>query len=179
VSDLGTLLRQRPVLGLRTHEGMPTKPDGPALAVRIRLDAEEAMVQISASNPGDDNWKPVGKAHVMMERGPSEPRSAAEVADALARELLSRLVVTRLLAGPKTKGKPTYQITIVNASPLILNGLALAAVDGKSDEPPLVLAGFSLPPMKDLIIMAAGTLAERLALKKGRVGVVAADLSGL
>jgi hypothetical protein len=176
--SLAALLRERTMLGLRTREGIPPKSDGPAVAVRIRLDEGEEMVQISASDPVDNTWKPVGKAHLGLESSADQPRTAAEVADAMAEAVLSRLVTARLTVGPRAKGKPTYRVTIVNASPLILNGLAIARVGGKPEDAPSVLVGISLPPMKDLTVTASGELVERLGLKGG-LRPVAADLSGL
>ncbi len=175
---LATLLREHTVLGLRTHEGMPPKPEGPAVAVRIRVDEGEEMVQIAVTDPLDATWKPVGKAHLGLETAADQPRSAAAVADAMAEAVLSRLVTARLTVGPRTKGKPTYRVTIVNASPLILNGLAVTRTGSESDDAPSVLAGISLSPMKNLTVSVSSELVERLGLKGG-LRLVAADLSGL
>ncbi len=58
-----------------------------------------------------------------------KPKKALEVVGELAQGMLDHLTNARLIAGPKAQGKPTYRIRIDNASPLILNGLALAGPD--------------------------------------------------
>lgn len=76
------------------------------------------------------------------------------------------------------KGKQSYKIRIDNASPLLLNGLAVQGSLGASNDPPKVLAGISIPPRKNLTVPATGEMVEQLGLKKG-IKVIAADLSGL
>ena len=64
----------------------------------------------------------------------------------MAEGILNRLVRTQLVKGPRAKGKPTYQIRIENASPLILNGLAALGTESPKDEVPKVLSGISIAP---------------------------------
>jgi hypothetical protein len=108
----------------------------------------------------------------------SREQEAMRLGDEVAAGLLERLVRLRLSDGPKVKGKPTFRIKIVNDSPLILNGLALAGSQAHADRPPSVLPGLSLPPLKSLTVPATSELVERLNLKDG-VRILAADLSGL
>ena len=61
---------------------------------------------------------------------------------------------------------------------MILNGLALGGSEVSEDNPPSVLAGLSLPPLKSLTVPASAEMVERLHMKDG-VRVLAADLSGL
>jgi hypothetical protein len=92
--------------------------------------------------------------------------------------MLGSVVRVRLTRGPKVKGKDSFRIKIVNDSPLILNGLALGGAKVGVDNPPSVLAGLSLPPLKSLTVPASPEMFERLHLKDG-VRVFAVDLSGL
>jgi len=88
------------------------------------------------------------------------------------------LVRTQLTKGPKSKGKDTFKVRIDNASPLILNGLA---VSGKmQDKTPntAALSGISLAPRRSLTIDATSEVVNRLGLAHG-IRVIAADLSGV
>jgi hypothetical protein len=77
------------------------------------------------------------------------------------------------------KGKQTYKIKIENASPLLLNGLAVKGTLATPDDKLKVLAGdISIAPLKSWTAPATGDTVEELGLKKG-IRVVAADLSGL
>ena len=60
-----------------------------------------------------------------------EKFDADRFADGLAEGVLNRLVRAQVIKGATTreKGKLVYQIRIENASPMILNGLALLGTD--------------------------------------------------
>ncbi|HEV3166503.1 MAG TPA: hypothetical protein VGZ22_20935, partial [Isosphaeraceae bacterium] len=105
---------------------------------------------------------------------------AEEIADATAEGILGRLVRAQLTKGPKVKGKETFKVRIDNASPLILNGLALSGTSVTTDKEAksAALSGLSLPPRRSLTISATGEVVERLGMKTG-IKAVAADLSGL
>ncbi len=75
------------------------------------------------------------------------------------------------------KGKQMYKVRIDNASPLLLNGLAIAGVLG-TETNARVVSGISIPPARSLTVSASGDTVEKLGLKKG-IKVSAADLSGL
>ena len=92
--------------------------------------------------------------------------------------MLDHLTNARLIVGPKVQGKPTYKIRIDNASPLILNGLALAGPEKSANARPSVLSGISLPPHRSMTVSASNEMIERLSLKKG-ARLVAADFSDL
>ena len=48
---MSQLLRGKTVLGLKALVGeVPSRPDGPAVACRVRLSGKEAMVQVSSSD---------------------------------------------------------------------------------------------------------------------------------
>jgi len=179
LAEFGKLLEGNPVLGLTYHSGVPVRPTGPALACRIRLDNHEALVQLSSSSDDATSWVPVGKKFsIPLIDDQSRPKKTSEVVNALAQEILDHLTNARLIAGPKVQGKPTFQIRIDNASPLILNGLALAGVDKKADTPPSVLSGIGLPPHRSMTVPVGTEMIERLSLKKG-ARLVAADFSDL
>ena len=61
LAEFKELLEGNPVLGLTYRSGMPVRPEGPALACRIRLEQDEALVQLSASSDDGNAWVPVGK----------------------------------------------------------------------------------------------------------------------
>ena len=77
------------------------------------------------------------------------------------------------------KGKPFYKVRIDNASPLILNGLAILG-EGKTrvETTPKVLSGISISPRKSMTVPVPGEIVDNYGLRKG-VHVIAADLSGL
>ena len=77
------------------------------------------------------------------------------------------------------KGKQTYKVRIDNASPLILNGLAvLGDATARPTSCPRSSSGISISPRKSMTVPATGEMVEQLGLKKG-IRVIAADLSGL
>ena len=96
----------------------------------------------------------------------------------MAEGVLGRLVRAQLSKGPRVKGKDTYKVRIDNASPLILNGLAVAGTSKKEGELPKVLHGISIPPRKSMTVPASTEVVDQLGLRAG-VRVIAADLSGL
>ncbi len=141
--SLRKVLKDTMLLGLEVESGVPTSPHGPALACRVRLDETTALVQVSISNEQGTNWTPVGKLNLDLTNPDNkEPLKAEEVTDQLAESLLSRLADARLVEGKKVHGKQTYKIKILNASPLILNGLALAGEgDGVREGSPALRPG--------------------------------------
>ena len=175
--DLRKLLEGQTVIGLTAQSGIPVAPKGPSVACRIRLEDEIVHVQVSASDDTAQAWIPVGKFQVELKNEAGVARKPAEVADAFAESLLGRLTAVKLSEGPKQNGKKTYRIRIDNASPLILNGLALAGKDSK-ESPPSALAGFSIPPHKSLTLPATAEMVKRLGLADG-IKLIAADLSSL
>jgi len=179
LAELKALLEGKPVLGLTFRSGVPVRPEGPALACRIRLEQDEALVQLSGSSDDGSTWIPLGKRFgIPMIDDQSQPMKAGEIVDALAQGMLDHLANARLIVGPKVQGKPTYSIRIDNASPLILNGLALAGPEKSASTPPSVLSGISLPPHRSMAVSASSEMIERLNLKKG-ARLVAADFSDL
>src|SRR4029077_191650 len=100
------------------------RPEGPAVACRVRSNASDALVEVDRSYATAARWVALGKISLPVGRTKGKSHTAA-FADALAEGILNRLVRTQLTKGPREKGKLTYQLRIDNASPLILNGLAL------------------------------------------------------
>jgi hypothetical protein len=170
------VLKDKPVLGLWAREGVPAEPAGPAVACKVRVDGEEAIVQVASSNSSAQAWVPFGKFALPVTLKDGEVDSAA-FADELAAGVLNRLVRTQLSRGDRVKGKPTYRVRIDNASPLILNGLAIAGVDAE-DARPKELSGICISPRRSMTVPATEEIVKELGLKKG-VRVTAADLSGL
>jgi hypothetical protein len=195
VDGLRALWAKYPVLGLTAREGIPARPDGPALACRMEVRDSLLDVKLLASHPSGSDWVTRGGFRINLP--PAKPcpedaaaetptlssdqvkeREAIRLGDEVAAGLLERLVRLRLAHGPKVKGKEAFRIKIVNDSPLILNGLALVGLERRGDQPPSVLLGLSLPPLKSFTVPATAELVERLKLNDG-VRVLAADLSGL
>jgi hypothetical protein len=165
------------VLGLRTGMGIPTRPDGPSLSCRVRLQAAEAQVQLSSSYAAAQKWVALAKFTVPLEAGKRSGDPVA-LADEVVEGLLSRVVRAQLVKGPRHKGKLTYQLRIDNGSPLRLNGLAAAGETSKEDEKARVLTGISIPPRRSMTVPASEEVIKALGLKQG-VRIVAIDLSGL
>jgi hypothetical protein len=139
----------------------------------------EALVTVSASDGNGSAWVPMGKFTLPLS-GKISDLKASEVADATAENVLGRLVRAQLTKGPKVKGKDTFKVRIDNASPLILNGLALAGTGTteEKDKKAAGLSGISLAPRRSLTINATSEVVDRLGLKNG-IRLLAADLSGL
>ncbi len=183
-AELRSLLAKYTMLGLKTQEGIPATPDGPALACRLERAGDRLNARVLSSDGQAATWVSVGTfavdvpAAARTEGAKADAPRAPRLADAVADALLSKLVRARLSKGPRVKGKETYRVRVENGSPLILNGLALAGSPFSFKSTPSALAGLSLPPGKALTLPATADMVERLGLKNG-VRVVAADLSGL
>ncbi|MDR3620285.1 MAG: hypothetical protein P4L85_13120, partial [Paludisphaera borealis] len=155
----------------------PAEPEGPAVACRVRLNGEEATVLVSSSNSTGQTWVPFGKFTVPVARKDGKV-DAEKFTDGLAEGVLSRMVRAQLAKGPRVKGKETFKIRIDNASPLILNGLAVLGTGSPADEQSKELSGISIAPRRSLTVPATDEIVKGLGLKKG-VRIIAADLSGL
>jgi hypothetical protein len=179
--EMKKLLDGQNVLGLTVKVGVPARPEGPALACRVALGAkgEDAVISVSASGGGGGTWEPMGKFGLPItgDKDKAASARAAELASSVTEGVLGRLVRVQLTKGPKVKGKETFRIRIDNASPLILNGLALSG-PGTAPDGLTMMAGFSLPPRRSVTVPAGAEAVNRLNLTKG-VRPVAADLSGL
>jgi hypothetical protein len=172
-------LGEKVFLGLRPKVGIPDQPEGPAVACRVRISEAEASVQVARSDGTAEKWVPFGKFSVPVPKvSEKEKFDAAKFGDALAEGVLSRLVRAQLRRGPQVKGKATYQVRIENASPLILNGLAVLGIGTKEGEIPKELLGICISPRRSMTVPATEEVVKSLNLKKG-IRVVAADLSGL
>jgi hypothetical protein len=189
---LRTFWQKYPVLGLRAKETVPERPGGPSLACRLTISDTSVTIRLSASHPSGSDWDPVGEFRVKrgdrVETPAARPkdapaltepeREAVRVGDAIAEGLVRRLVHVKLARGPRVNGKPSYRIKIVNESPLILNGLALGSAEVGPENPPSVLSGMCLPPLKSLTVPASEDVVKRLHLKE-ETRALAADLTGL
>ena len=151
-------------------------------------------MKLTASHPSGTDWILIGKTRIKLADVHAAEASlekdvkltdeqrrelkAVALGDTLAKAMVARLVRTQLSRGPRVKGKETFRLKIINQSPMILNGLALAGSELKSEAPPAILLGMSLPPLKTLTVPATAEVVARLKLKEGSQ-VVAVDLSGL
>jgi len=178
-SEVGKALNGKTLLGLvaRVTE-IPSRPEGPAVACRVKLNAGEALVQVTSSDAAARNWVPFGKFTVPVARN-QEKFDVQRFADGLAEGILSRLVRAQVIKGTaRDKGKLIYQIRIENASPLILEGIAMLGTASKAGEKPEVLQGLSISPRRILTVPMFEDVVKTLGLKKG-IKLVALDLSGL
>ena len=143
------------------------------------MKAGEALVQVLSSDPAAKNWVPCGKFNLPLSHG-QDKFDALRFADGLAEGILNRLVRAQVIKGAtaREKGKLIYQIKIDNASPLILNGLALVGSNSPEDEQSKVLTGISISPRRSMTVPATEEAVKMLGLKKG-IKVTALDLSGL
>jgi hypothetical protein len=187
---LRALWSKHVVLGLSGKEGIPDRPGGPALACRVAVGETSVVIKLSASHPSGSDWVALREFTIkrpkaapdaskdMLTSDPARQRNAAVLGDAVAEKLVEHLVRVQLARGPRIKGKESFRVKILNMSPMILNGLALAGSEVREGNAPSVLAGLSVPPLKSLTVPASSEMVERLRLKDG-VRVLAADLSGL
>jgi hypothetical protein len=174
---LSDLINHKTVLGLQAELGVPARPDGPAVACRVRLSGSSALVLVASSDGAARTWIASGKFTLPITKDQGKFDSV-RFADSLAEGILNRLVRTQLVKGPRDKGKLTYGIRIDNASPLILNGLAVLGTVNKSNETPKPLWGITIPPQKHLTLPATEHVVKALGLRQG-IRVMALDLSGL
>jgi hypothetical protein len=175
---LAEVLKGRTVLGLNAQAGVPAAPEGPALGCQIAVRGGEATVSVAKSDREGRSWERAGKftIPVALKDGKFD---ALKFADAMAEGLIGRLVRAQINKAGRVKGKDVYKVRIDNASPLLLNGLAiLGGAPGKAEETPKVLSGISLSPGKHMEVPATAEVVLGLGLRRG-VRVVAADLSGL
>jgi hypothetical protein len=170
-------LNEKAFLGLKTKLGIPQQPEGPAVACRVKFGEAEATVQVISSDGSATKWVPFGKFSLPL-TGSAEKFEAAKFGEALAEGVLSRLVRAQYMRGPTVKGKPTYQVRIDNASPLVLNGLAVLGTETKTEEQAKELSGICISPRRSMVVPATEEVVKQLGLRKG-IRVVAADLSGL
>jgi len=176
-AELIKLVKGKTVLGLQADLGIPARPEGPALACRLRFNGSDALVQVFSSDAAARNWVPFAKFMLPAMKKTGE-FDAPQFADALAEGVLNRLVRAQLIKGPRDKNKLTYQLRIENLSPMLLNGLALGGPPSKAAEAPKVLSGISIPPRKTMTVPASEEAVKLLGLRQG-VRVLALDLSGL
>jgi hypothetical protein len=169
------------VLGLVAQVGeIPSRPDGrPAVACKVRLSAAEALVQVTTSDAAAARWVNFGKFSVPVTHDKGKV-DVARFADALSEGILNRLVRAQIIKGSATKdkGKLVYQLRIDNASPLVLNGLAIVGTASNEDEKPKVLSMISVSPRKSFAVPTSEDVVRSLGLKKG-IKILALDLSGL
>ncbi len=168
------------MLGLIAQVGeIPSRPDGPAVACRIKLRENDASVQVCSTDASAANWLVFGKFTVPVTREGGKIQ-LARLGDALAEGMISRLVRAQKIEGTSRdkKGKLLYQIRIENASPLILNGIAMVGTSSAENETPNVLTMICIAPRRSLTVPMSEEAVRTLGLKKG-IKVVALDLSGL
>jgi hypothetical protein len=176
-AELIKVMQGKTVLGLRAEFGIPTHPEAPSVGCRIRLSGGDAKVEVVSSDASGRNWVPSGKFTLPLELNPGK-FDATRFADSMAEGLLNRLVRAQLVKGPRQKDRPSYQLRIDNASPLILNGLAALGAQNRDDQAPRVLSGISVPPRRSMTVPASEEIVKALGLRQG-IRIVAIDLSGL
>jgi hypothetical protein len=179
-AEIKKLLKDRTIIGLTPRLGIPARPEGPAVACRIRVDAGETTVQVSSSDATGREWVSSGKFSIPTAKGKGTELDAASTLDAVAEGLVNRLIRVQLVKGKTkdAKGNLVHRIQLENASPLMINGIALVGLKTDETTRPTGLAGLSVPPRRRLSIPASSAVVDRLGLKDG-VRVLAADLSGL
>jgi hypothetical protein len=176
-AEASELLQGKMVLGLLAERTIPPRPQGPAVAFRVRLKGDSALVQVVSSDGAGQKWIPFGKFSVAVKAEEGKV-DVGKFVDSLAEGVLNRLVRMQLAKGPREKGKLTYRLRIDNASPLLLNGVAALGIESAKDELPRVLSGISIPPRRSFTVPASEEVVKKLGLKHG-VRIVALDLSGL
>ena len=158
------------------------RPAGPAVACKVRIAGSEATVGMATSDAAGSAWAPAGKFTLPVTLDDAGKPKLDAFADALAEELLNRLVKVTI-ARPKAAAREaivreTWTIRVENYSPLMLNGIALTGVGAKPSEPAKALLGIALSPRRTMALPSSAEAVERFGLKDG-VKVIALDLSGL
>jgi hypothetical protein len=180
-AEVGKALDGKFILGLvaRVAE-IPARPAGPVLACRIRLKGNSALVQLASSDATARNWVQIGKFTVPVVAEGQKKFNVDKFSDGVAEGCLSRLVRAQVIKGSaaKDKGKTYYQIRIDNASPLVLNGIAMVGTGSSSDEKPKVLDGIAISPRRSFTVPAGEDVVRALGLKRG-IKLMKLDLSGL
>jgi hypothetical protein len=177
-AEVGKAVQGLTLLGLQAQVGeIPPSPEGPAVACRIRLTGTDATVQVASSDATAKSWVAFGKFSLPA-TAVNGKLDNAKFVDGLAEGILNRLVRTQLSRGPREKGKETFKVKIDNASPLILNGIAVLGTENKDDVTPRVLSGIALSPRRTMTVPASEEVVKNMGLKKG-IKLVAIDLSGL
>jgi hypothetical protein len=177
------VLAKQTVLGLAATEGIPARPDGPALAWRGTIADDAINVRVEATDPSGKAWTPMGGFEVKHKPGAAASkeelsRQAIELVDGLAAGVLGRVVRVDLSKPKRVRDRLIYQIQIANDSPLVLGGIAVAGAEDSAKAELKAISGLSLPPHKTLNLPASSELVERLGLKGG-LRVLAVNLSGL
>ena len=177
-AEVRAALRRKMVLGLLAEVGIPARPEGPAVAFRVRMSASEAQVHGDRQRCDRTRLDYVRQVYAASRRGPRK----------IGRRTICRWIGGRhaqslgsgrsWARGSRTRGRCTIQLRIDNASPLVLNGLAALGTDSKPDETPKVLSGICLSPRRSMTVPASEEVVKSLGLKKG-IKLVALDLSGL
>ena len=100
----------------------PTVPMGRRWPSRVAIDKAIAHISIQASDASSGRWVPAGKFTLSEIAGPAD-----RLAETIAEGVLGRLVRVELMRGSHANGRNVPdRLRIVNASPLILHGLAVA-----------------------------------------------------
>ncbi|QDV32638.1 hypothetical protein [Tautonia plasticadhaerens] len=169
------------MLGMKVGLKAPNQPDETAVACMIRFNEapagapdREATVMVYASDAEARSWTPMGKFSLPI----ADDAEAQGLAVELATGILGRLVHAQVGEGKLVKGEKVYKLRVDNASPLLLNGLALAGPDLVPEVVPSVLAGFSLAPRHSMSFTITREAVDRLHLESG-VQVMAADFHEL
>jgi hypothetical protein len=178
-SEFAKAVNGKTILGLIGRVGqIPARPDGPAVACRVKLNTKEGLIQVTSTDAAARKWIPYGKFTVPVAKA-QEKFDVQRFADGLAEGVLTRLVRAQVIKGTvREKGKLIYQVRIENASPWILEGIAILGTASKADDKPDVLQGLSLSPWRALTVPMFEDVVKTLGLKKG-IKLVALDLSGL
>jgi hypothetical protein len=178
--DLKKWLDGKNVLGLSCQVAgeIPSQPEGPAIACRVRLAVDEASVQVMCTDATAQSWLAYGKFTVPLKEG-KEKSDVKRLTAGISEGVLNRLVRAQVTKGTvQEKGKKLYQIRVENYSPLILNALALVGTESAENELPKELAGIAISPRRTLTVPASEEVVKTLGLKKG-IRLVALNLSGL
>jgi hypothetical protein len=176
-AELSRTLQNKMALGLLADNGIPPRPNAPALACRVKLKASTAFVQVFASDGPAQHWVAFGKFSIPVKQDKGK-LDAYHLCEEMSEGILNRLVRAQLSKGVNDKGKVHYEIRIENASPLVLNGLAALGVASKADEVPKFLVGISIAPRRSSTVPASEDVVKELGLKKG-IRLVGLNLSGL
>ena len=174
---LKSALQRTAVLGLIAEIGIPARPKGPAVALRVRLSATDARVLVHCSDAAATRWVPMGLFTVPLSPDGKKP-DVGRLTSAIAEGAINHLVRVRLSEGVKDGEQQYYELRVDNGSPLVLNGVAAVGEATGPDATPRVLSGICLSPRSSMTVAVSEEIVDSLGLKKG-IKLIALDLSGL
>ena len=115
-AEVRSALRRKVVLGLIAEIGIPARPEGPAVALRVQVSATHARVLVHCSDAAATKWGPMGLFTVPLSQDGKKP-DVRRLTRAIADGAINHLVRVRLSEGVKDEDEMYYQVRVDNGRP--------------------------------------------------------------